>query len=117
MFFLPFLCGVPTVPFLPLEAKRIRTLTRGQQAHPPARVLQQVALPGQKVDSSHLLSGVPDAMGKAGTLANQGSIALPEGSSHVLLARLQTVSWGQQWRWSSQHTAYGEMRVRIIING
>lgn len=82
-------------------------LGRGQQAHSPAGVLQQVALPGQEVESSHLLLGVSDAQVKAGTLASQGTTALPEGSSHVLAARLQMVPWGQQWRKSSQQTALG----------
>lgn len=53
------------------------TLGRGQQAHPPLAVLQQVAFPGHDVDLSHLLSSV--SRGKTGVLGTSGISATPEG--------------------------------------
>ena len=103
-------CILKTSPESPHKSLPVSPLPftwgRGQQAQSPASVLQHVDFPGQDVDLSHLLFTV--SKGTVGTLLSQDVTALPEGSSHVEAARLQMVSWGQQWRWSSQHTAYRE---------
>lgn len=83
----------------------------GQQAQSPVTVLQQVDFPGHDVDLSHLLLSVNK--GKTGWCWSQGTTALPAWSSHVEAARLQTVSWGQQCRWSLQHTACWEEKQTI----
>lgn len=81
----------------------LNTWGRGQQAQSPLCVLQQVDFPGHDVDLSHLLLSLGN--GKAGTLLSHGITVPPARWSHVEAARLQMVPWGQQCRWSSQHTA------------
>lgn len=82
----------------------VPTWGRGQQAQTPNGSLQQVDVPGHDADSLHLVLSL--CSGKAEVLLNQGVTVPPVLWSHVEAARLQTVPWGQQCRWSLQHTAW-----------
>lgn len=80
------------------------TCGKGQQAHCPEFILQQVEPHGHLVFSSHFSSSTSKV--RAATFVSQETGGeKPRGSSQVSAARLQMVPWGQQCRWSSQHTA------------
>lgn len=86
------------------------TWGRGQQAHCPESFLQQVVPPGHIVCLSHFSSFVCEV--RADSFSTQRTDGRkPSGSSQVSASRLQTLPWGQQCRWSSQHTAWKEPRI------
>ncbi len=86
------------------SVKRTLTWGKGQQAHSPKSVLQQVVPPGHIVCLSHFSSCSSEL--RAGTFSTQRREGRkPNGSSQLSASRLQTVPWGQQWMWSLQHTA------------
>lgn len=89
--------------------KKILTWGKGQQAHCPEFFLQQVVPPGHMVSLSHFSSWTSEDT--VGTFSIQGRGEKPNGSSQVSATRLHTVPWGQQWTWSSQHTAWQEHKI------
>lgn len=81
------------------------TCGSGQQPHFPDESLQQVEPSGHAYVSSHF--SLDGAIAKVGTFATQGTdTERSAGSSQLPAATLHTVSCGQQWMWSSQHTAW-----------
>lgn len=84
--------------------KEMLTCGKGQQAHCPEFILQQVEPHGHLVFSSHFSSSTSKV--RAATFVSQEMGGeKPQGSTQVSAARLQTLPWGQQWMWSSQQTA------------
>lgn len=95
--------------------KEMLTCGKGQQAHCPEFILQQVEPHGHLVFSSHFSSSTSKV--RAATFVSQETGGeKPRGSSQVSAARLQTLLWGQQWMWSSQQTAcrYTQYRPGVL---
>lgn len=98
----------------PEAAGETLTWGRGQQAHSPVSFLQQVVPPGHIVCLSHFSSCTSEVRAETFSTQRRGG-RNPDGSSQVSASRLQTVSWGQQWTWSSQHTAWQEHTMLTVF--